>query len=76
MQQYDISTVATDQPARRARRNDTRKRDIVARGAVAGRDNLLSGVEYLQSHGEEAQMIRRVLHELLNRRAAQCQPTE
>jgi hypothetical protein len=76
MQQYDISTVATDQPARRARRNDTRKRDIVARGAVAGRDNLLSGVEDLQSHGVEAQMIRRVLHELLNRRAAQCQPTE
>ncbi len=50
-----------DVPPGRERRSDTHKRDIVARGIHAGRDNVLIGVEYLQSRGIEARIIRRVL---------------
>ncbi len=57
-----------DAPAFKERRKDTRKRDIVARGIHAGRDNVLIGVEYLQSRGIEARIIRRVLLRLWSRR--------
>ena len=76
MQKHDITFDALDGPARRERRKDARKRDIVARGTVAGRVNLLCGVEFLQFRGIEAHIIRRVLLQLFNRRVGQRQHTE
>ena len=70
MQEHVHSQSAPDTPGFRERRKDTRKRDVVARGAHAGRDNVLSGVEYLQARGIEAHIIRRVLMRLLTGRRA------
>lgn len=52
------------------RRKNTRQRDVVARGVAAGDTNVLAGVEYLQSRGIDAQIIQRVLLQLLARRSA------
>lgn len=54
-------------PFFRERRKDARKRDMVARGRHAARNNLVSGVEYLQARGIEGHIIRRVLLQLFPR---------
>jgi hypothetical protein len=52
------------------RRKNTGKRHTVAYGIVAGQNNVVAGVEYLQSRNVESHIIHRVILQLLVRRLA------
>ncbi len=70
MQEPLQPNAALDAPRVRERRKNLRKRGVVANGVIAGQANVVSGVEYLQSRGIEADIIKRVLLALLARRLA------
>ncbi len=70
MQEHLYTNAALEAPRFRERRKNLRKRGVVANGVIAGQANVVSGVEYLQSRGIEADIIKRVLLALLARRLA------
>ena len=53
------------------RRKNYRTRDIIERGVSAGQFSLISGLEYLQSRGIDADTINRVLLDMLEDRGHQ-----
>lgn len=68
MQKHSHTDATVEALPPKERRKNIRKRIIVEYGVSLGEINLVSGVEYLQSHGIEAHIIERVLLELLSRR--------
>jgi hypothetical protein len=76
MQEHSQTDTPVDALHPKERRNNLRKRKIVEFGVLIGDMNLISGVEYLQSHGVEAHIIERVLLESLSRRLSSHQPDE
>lgn len=73
MQEYPHTNPA-GRPSFGERRRNLRKRDIVAKGVLAGQSNVIAGVEYLKSRGIEADIIARVLLRLLTHRMALREP--
>jgi hypothetical protein len=74
MQEYTQIDATANLLRLKERRNNARKRDIVEFGVSVGQCNLISGVEYLQSRGIEANIILRVLCELLASAQQQQEP--
>lgn len=73
MQEYSHTNAAVKAIRLNERRQNIRKRNIVEHGVLMAEISLISGVEYLQSHGIEADIIKRVLLELLSRRLSSRQ---
>jgi hypothetical protein len=65
MHEHSQLNIAPQAPRLPERRRNRRKRSIVDSGVSVGQENLISGVEYLQSREIEASIIMRVLLELL-----------
>jgi hypothetical protein len=70
MQEHSQHEIARQVPRLPERRRNRRKRSIVDSGISVGQENLISGVEYLQSRGIEASIVTRVLLALLADRQA------
>jgi hypothetical protein len=76
MQEHHHTDATMEALHPRERRQNLRKRNIVEYGVLVGEINLISGVEYLQSRGIEAEIIERVLLDLLTRRLSSHPLTE